>query len=413
MLDCRRRKTFRMVEQLTFALLKELYAAWDYAPAKAEATLRVDSAEISHALSVAIADENLSDSGLQILEGDPTKPLIGQLFQFHVGAPRLSLGTFAPSLDVLLKRPRARMVEPANYFLVNAARQDVAELLARYRSALSFVNLLGESAAYLDIEQAQLVFIKDGKFVVPVEYRVNDLTSLDISSMTRLLEAFGQDLHRDQKLAILAEEVIGLTLLHPPATRFSALLSSLEKLADRFFAGYKLFASSFSYQKIRNEIEEAGLEYTGKIHKVLTDIQSQLLTIPVATVIVATQLRETSTFNGQFWSNCAVLLGAVIFAVLLSLMIRNQKTTLSVTAKEIDRQRRTMRNQFPDAVATFDDVFSALDVRITGQYSTLRVVRILLWLGLISAIVAFFILTRPATAALHWLCVTLCGFFDD
>jgi hypothetical protein len=392
-----------MIEPLTFALLAQLYAAWAYNPAEAEATLRVESPEIAHALSVALADENFEDSGLSLLEGDPDKPLMGQLFRLGVGVPKPSLGVFAPTVDVLLKRPRARVLEPAHYFVVGSDTPDVTDALRRYRNVLSFVSLLCESAAYLDREHAHLVFVKDGKFVVPVEYTTADLKSLDVASLARLLDAFGQDLHRDQKLAILAEEVIDLTILEPAARRFPALLTAIGKLADRFFAGYRLFASSFSYDKIRNQLEEARLEYTGKIHKALTDIQSQLLTIPVATVIVATQLKETRAINSAFWSNCAVLLGAAIFGVLLSLMIRNQARTLAVIGAEIHRQKNAMRAQFPDAVGTFGDVFASLDDHMAGQRWVLRTVRTLLWLGLAIAVATFCILTEPALIVLQWL----------
>ncbi len=179
------------------------------------------------------------------------------------------------------------------------------------------------------------------------------------------------------------------------------MLANLDKLADRFFAGYRLFASNFSYQKIRSELEEARLEYTGKIHKTLTDIQSQLLTIPVATVIVATQLKRTASVDDIFWANSAVLLGAFVFAGLLFLMIRNQTKTVSVVAGEVDRQRTKLRTEHPDATATFDDVFASLDARIRDQRVILNVVRGILALGLALAAAGYLLLTGPVWAAVR------------
>ncbi|MCZ5662332.1 hypothetical protein O5623_28590 [Escherichia coli] len=55
--------------------------------------------------------------------------------------------------------------------------------------------------------------------------------------------------------------------------------------------GYKVFVSGFSYEKILDQLRVAKIEEMGKIHKVFSDIQNQILGIPVATIIVATQMK--------------------------------------------------------------------------------------------------------------------------
>jgi hypothetical protein len=99
---------------------------------------------------------------------------------------------------------------------------------------------------------------------------------------------------------------------------------------------YRLFVSNFSYDKVRSELEAAQVEYTAKIHKVFTDIQNQLLTIPVATVVVATQM-ELATGSDQFWIDTAVLMGSFIFVILVGFLVCNQKHTLDTLEKEITR----------------------------------------------------------------------------
>lgn len=58
-------------------------------------------------------------------------------------------------------------------------------------------------------------------------------------------------------------------------------------ISERVASGYRLFASSFTYSKIRREVESAQAEFLARIHKTFVDIQGQLLGIPVATVVVA------------------------------------------------------------------------------------------------------------------------------
>ena len=91
----------------------------------------------------------------------------------------------------------------------------------------------------------------------------------------------------------MAEAVYELTAKLPSHKRFVSLLEQGEGLNDRLEKGYRLFfAAGFSYEKFRDEIESARVEYAGKIHKVFSDIQNQLLGIPVATIIVATQMKD-------------------------------------------------------------------------------------------------------------------------
>lgn len=138
-----------MSERLSFAHLKTIYSAWSYDSATGEAELRVESPEVAHAITVALDDFNLDDSGLSLMHGDLTKPLVGQTLRIAVGPPRGGLGLFFSSLSALLKLPRARVAEPREYFLHGASSAVSQDLLSRYRAVLTLVGLMAESAAYL------------------------------------------------------------------------------------------------------------------------------------------------------------------------------------------------------------------------------------------------------------------------
>ena len=107
----------------------------------------------------------------------------------------------------------------------------------------------------------------------------------------------------------------------------------MPELQKKFSDGYNLFASSFSYDKIRDEVETAKVEYTGKIHKVFSDIQNQVLGIPIASIVVATQMKDAGAKTAttyEVYVNSAVLLGCWIFVLLTGLLIWNQQHTLKV-----------------------------------------------------------------------------------
>lgn len=97
----------------------------------------------------------------------------------------------------------------------------------------------------------------------------------------------------------------------------------MSEFYSKYVDGYRLFVSNFSYDKVISELELAKVEYTGKIHKAFTDIQNQILGIPVATVVVATQMKSAPQIGYEFWVNIAVLTGCWIFVMLVGLLICN------------------------------------------------------------------------------------------
>lgn len=121
--------------------------------------------------------------------------------------------------------------------------------------------------------------------------------------------------------------------------RFGHLLRNLDLVSDEFEKGYRLFVSRFSYSKIRDDVETARIDFVGKIHKTIVDTQGQLLGIPVATIVVASQLKRSHNCDVAFWTNLAVLLGAWVFIALLAIAIVNQWHTLNVLKTEIGRQQ--------------------------------------------------------------------------
>src|SRR3546814_18251560 len=92
-------------------------------------------------------------------------------------------------------------------------------------------------------------------------------------SLGRLFE---DSLHGQEKADLLAAAVIELVRGQRQAKRSQFIIANLDSLCEEVEKGYRLFVSSFSYSKIRKEIETARLEYINKIHKTIVDIQGQL-----------------------------------------------------------------------------------------------------------------------------------------
>lgn len=388
------------MSKIAFSDLLIIYRAARFAADGKSATVEVSNSSIRDALHFALSIENVDDSGITI-EGNPDAVNVGSEVNIEVGPPKISLGYLASGFDSLLRMRQATFVEPKNYFLIaeNFAKDgdNPPVTVRRYRKILEFVGLLLKCAAYLDKDRAELVFIKSGKFSIPIDYSPGELNSVDLDTVDKILSYFSveDDSHKEQKQAILAETVLKMLEGVSPGNRFKVLLFDLPELVEKFANGYKLYLANFSYDKVRDELQAWKVDYTGKIHKAFSDIQAQLLTIPVATVVIATQLKEAKKDdNVAFLGNIAVLVGAWIFSILLVLLCNNQRRTLAVLKDEIDRQETKMKTDYESVELMFKNVFSSLRDRVRDQKIILWIVFVVLIVGLLLAHVFWWKLSK-------------------
>ncbi|MDR3525572.1 MAG: hypothetical protein P4L66_15890 [Acetobacteraceae bacterium] len=340
------------------------------------------------------------DANLAVL-AEPSTLAVGQSVRVRIGSPRIGLGLLTRTLEDLLKSSEARIAEPGAYFVIEGKiepqTQPVSATMDAYRKVLALVTLFAKAAAYLDRTRQELVFVHEGKVVVPVRYDAAALDRVSIRAIDAILENFKDDVHQDQKLAILENTIVQMTEAQSVASRFVYLLDNLDALTETVRNGYRLFASSFSYTKIRGEVEAAKIDYVGKIHKTLIDIQGQLLGIPVATVIVASQLKTSQGCGVEFWANIAVLGGAWVFLMLLLIAIVNQWVTLSAIDEDIKAQKRRLEKEYATIGAQFVTIFRSLTHRVCWHRVALIGVGAI---AISSALFATYVYTRLTTAPL-------------
>ncbi|CAN7465909.1 hypothetical protein LJR289_003078 [Pseudoduganella sp. LjRoot289] len=372
------------MNKVAFSHLLTIYRASQFAADGKSASVKVVDEAVVDALNVALHESNIDDSGITA-DDDPDNINIGDVIRLLVEPPKISLGYLARNFEDFLRMRRVAFIEPKNYFLIregySKADENPPDAVLRYRKVLELIELLSKCAAYLDKDRGDLVFIKGGKYPVPVDYTAGELASANVDAINKILDLFvlPDDAHKEAKLAILAEAAMGLLEGVAVGRRFRTLLLELSELTDKFSDGYKLFLANFSYDKVRDELQAWKVDYTGKIHKAFSDIQNQLLSIPVATVVVATQLKPVlKDQQAIFLANVAVIVGAWIFSVLFLLLCRNQGKTLDVLKGEIDRQEDKMRADYEIVLEMFQDVFTSLRDRVTDQERVIFAVRIIL-----------------------------------
>ncbi|MBU9480338.1 hypothetical protein [Burkholderia multivorans] len=398
------------MSQTKFEQLADLLDQVQFSPASREGALHVADATVLADLRAIVDDEEL---GLTLPEDEIDDVAVGDNVAIELLEPRLGIGIFATTFDDFLRAPSSRIKRPNHFYILDLHYNSLAngappELVSRYDELLKLISIFRETATYVDEPNATLVYLGKDRFDIQIRYTVDDIEKLDATSLKLVIDSITtQDNHREQKLAILGQSLKDSTKNVPDRERFSYILNKLSEIRDSYVEGYSLFAASFSYSKIKNELESAKVEYIGKIHKAITDIQNQLLGLPIATVIVATQMKEAKNIDAQFWTNCAVLAGAWIFVFLLSLLLRNQFHTLDTLYQDIEKQRSDLENKYSSIAKQFRDVFGFLKRRLCAQRLALWTIAVVAVIAAALATFFFFMLTQPAYDWFHRLVAQL------
>jgi hypothetical protein len=332
--------------------------------------LTVADAEILNTIN-ALDAEDAAASDLNFYATDDLANIaIGDKVSVHVGSPKLSIGILAKDINGLLSAPRGFIEFPARFYIIQGRLSDrdtSPKTLSAYQTIVSLVRLLAEAATFMDREEQKLFFFNDGKVEIPVRYSAGTFKFVDLTAIKRLLHQFNDGLHRSQKLTILGDAITTLVKPQADANRFDLLIRNVDHLTNTLDDGYRLFVSSFSYDKIRTDVETASLDFLTRIHKTFVDVQGQLLGIPIATIVVASQMKAASTCGVEAWTNLAILAGAWIFAVFLCATIVNQFFTLNAVGSEVERQKTRLESDFAAVSAKFVGTFASLATRI-GWY---------------------------------------------
>lgn len=327
---------------------------------------------------------------------------VGTSIQVELNDPATGLGLLADSFDDVLLFPRGRSVVPSFFWLehrlayTDEGLNDIP-IYIRYKLVIELVSLLAKAAAYFDKDTEELVFLKSGKISLPVKYIASDLNNVSIPALQTVLNQFGSiDKLQEQLLPILADAVVKHVSGLEPSRRFASLLGHLSEVLKDFDDGRRLYVSSFSYERVRSQLEADMLEELAKINKTFADVQGQILGIPVATVLVATQFKIATDWGPQAWVNTSVLIGVLVFVILANFVMRNQLYTLEALAIEIKRKKGKVLAEYVIVKDIVSGTFPKLESRLKLQQLAFFFVQLILVIGFLAAVAMYLAMTEPA-----------------
>lgn len=285
---------------------------------------------------------------------------------------------FYITLDGLLARTKNRTEVSKKFYCAeldylysqDENDDDIPFIIKSYINIVGFFDLLTSIADYVDEHpnKKDLIFLQKDKLIITSEYDVDSLIDINIEEFKN--EFIDSEIHKEQKKTIIKAALFDLFSKNG-IVKFSELLLNYSNFIEQLKNNYTLFVSEFSFQKVKDEIEKEKLEFITKINKVFSDIQNQLIALPIGLILAGGQMQPNAISK-----NFAILIGVFVFTGFMMCLIRNQRNTLSAIKKEIDLQHRNLIDKYTSISEKFNDSYNKLKKRIDKQRKLLNKIRI-------------------------------------
>lgn len=234
-----------------------------------------------------------------------------------------------------------------------------------------------------------LIFLGSKKLIITDEYTEQDLIeikNLDIFISKFLIDESIQGVSNKEKDQIFRKTLVNF-FKDCEVVRFSQIIQDFSKLNNYINDELDIYMSKFSYDDIKKEVEKEKVDFTIRLNKVFSDIQTQLIGVPVSVILAADKLKigtaaltDPNKFIGMSLTNLLVILAISFYAIVLAMLIRNQNNTLEALKDEIDHHESLFNSKHKGMAQKFKKSFSQIKNRYEHQK------KMLLWVDILVCI---------------------------
>ena len=384
----------------TIELYKELQnAEWDGSEVSGDVKLNQNIFDLINLLdqenliypSIIIDDKTVTLSELSL------DKYLNKILKIKLQPPRNPAGEpyFAKDLDDLLSVKKFKTKEPSVYYLADKdyynIKSEPDKSTIKYLSVIKLISIIQSISDHNEIngDKTKSIILTKGKLVIPINYTVNDLCKF------KYIEEISIELrsppHVENKVEIFKNTLYESLINVPTDERFYYLLKAFDSLYERYKDNLNLFMSEFSFDRVQEEISERKVEYIHKLNKVISDIQNKILAIPIALLLISTQMSQSEK---DCLKNLVILIGSYVFVLLMYFLINNQLNTLETIKESIQFSKESYLRKYASFSDRFESVFENLFKRYKRQKAILNFIWYLTLFSFFVSLVLFMIFTK-------------------
>lgn len=279
------------------------------------------------------------------------------------------------------------LVEPGQAFFFNEDNI----YFHKYLNILKLYNFFEKKSDHIsnDLGKYNLIFLGKEKLLITDEYSFEDL--IEIKNIDVFISKFSTNesdrgVSSKEKNQILKKSLVNF-FKGCEKINFSQIIQDFNNLSRYIDDELDIYMSKFSYEDIKNEVEKEKVDFTIRLNNIFSDIQTQLIGVPVSVILAADKLKigsealkDTNKFFGMSLTNLLVILAISFYAIVLAMLIRNQCNSLLALKDEIDHHESLFNSKHKGMAQKFKKSF----LQIKNRYEHQK--KMLLWVDILVCI---------------------------
>lgn len=212
-----------------------------------------------------------------------------------------------------------------NYYSGDEKINDKIVCLSNLYKLIECLTIISE---HKNGQQLIYFYKKDQVITLPLNIKLDDSSilgySIELQPFLELCRDEQDDLLVNEKRTIFKETLFDFLHDKIKSEPFLFLVKNFSDFKMTFLNNMKLYLAQFSFQKIRQEVANAEIDYAGKCAKTLSDIQAKLLSVPISLAGIIAMFKTNSIIETSL-----LLLGIIFASVILYSTVKVQKYNLN------------------------------------------------------------------------------------
>ncbi len=277
-------------------------------------------------------------------------------------------GYLSQTFDELLDRPETCSEFPEEFYIRESDflswEKVEDERYKNYKHATELCVLLEDLSDFPNHDK--LSFVTPSRWDIQKKYREDDLKQANLNDVEQLVIQLKtqKDHHTERRREIFIHCISNQLESIDRELRLGYLIRHLNEVYKKYRTEYEIYARDFSHNKLVADFDSQRTAYIERTQKIINDISAKVLSIPLAYILIAGQLSDQAGMK-----NHIILVGAVIFVLLITIMILFQFSVLN----HINQDVKSLKDQYKDNIdeEPFKSKFSQLTSKIKLQRAIL------------------------------------------
>lgn len=255
---------------------------------------------------------------------------IGNEYEFEIVLSSLRrLGFYNTCSDFITSNKKSKK-EKFYIFEIKSSDQSDNIFIKNFLDIYSiseFINLLS-----IESQGERIILVENRYLKLNIDYCSEDISRDERFFSEGFITSFlDQYTNSSKEIKIIYKNEL-LEFLEPVNRneRFKYLFKNFNDFNEKCILGYEYYLSNFSYNKLKNELDNAVSDFHKNIRSVINDSQGKLIAIPASVLLVFTTVDTKEIIQDK---NLFIFLASFIFALLMHLFIINQLNALSIIRK--------------------------------------------------------------------------------